>query len=131
MTPFENLPVMGAYNSPTAPVANTIVVHFPAAGSYPYEVDYSECCAGQLALTVAAGNVSSNGIPPTGSLKLSPLNLTAKPTGDTQTLTVDAFDGSGLPVANAGLALIVNGPNNRELSAVTDAAGRAVFTYSG
>lgn len=131
VTPFENLPVMGAYNSPTAPVANTIVVHFPAAGSYPYEVDYSECCAGQLALTVAAGNVSSNGIPPTGSLKLSPLNLTAKPTGDTQTLIVDAFDGSGLPVANAGLALIVNGPNNRELSAVTDAAGRAVFTYSG
>lgn len=131
VTEFESLAVMGAYNSPTAPVANTIVVHFPAAGSYPYEVDYSECCAGQLALTVAAGNVSSNGVPPTGSLKLSPLSLTAKPTGGTQTLTVEAFDGSGLPVANAGIALIVNGPNARELSATTDAAGRATFSYSG
>ncbi|HEV8579091.1 MAG TPA: Ig-like domain-containing protein [Thermoanaerobaculia bacterium] len=131
LTPFESLPVMGAYNSPTAPVANTIVVNFPAAGSYPYEVDYSECCAGQLALTVTAGNVSNHGVPPTGSLKLSPLTLTAKPTGQAQTLTVEAFDGSGLPVANAGLALIVNGPNAREISAVTDAAGRATFSYIG
>ncbi len=130
VTPFESLPVMGAYNSPTAPVANTIVVHFPAAGSYPYEVDYSECCGGQLALTVAAGNLGATGVPPTGSLKLSPLNLTAQPTGGTQTLTVEAFDGSGLAVANAGIALIVNGPNARELSATTDASGRATFSYS-
>ncbi|MEA2561003.1 MAG: mucin9 [Acidobacteriota bacterium] len=128
-TPFENLPVMGAYNAATAPVANRVVVHFPAAGTYPYEVDYSECCAGQLALTVTAGNVSSTGVPPTGSLKLSPINLTAKPTGQAHTLTVEAFDGSGLPVANAGLALIVNGPNAREISALTDAAGRATFSY--
>ncbi|MES1240880.1 MAG: Ig-like domain-containing protein [Acidobacteriota bacterium] len=130
-TPFEKLPVIGAYNAATAPVANRIVVHFPAAGTYPYEVDYSECCAGELALTVTAGNVSSTGVPPTGSLKLSPINLTAKPTGQTQTLTVEAFDGSGLPVANAGIALIVTGPNAREISAVTDAAGRATFSYTG
>jgi RHS repeat-associated protein len=130
VTPFEQLPVIGAYNAPTAPVANTIVVSFPAAGTYPYEVDYSECCAGQLALTIAAGNVSNRGMPPTGSLKLSPINLTAKPTGDTQTLFVDAFDASGLPVANAGLALIVNGPNAREIAGTTDANGRATFSYS-
>ncbi|MGZ5445178.1 MAG: Ig-like domain-containing protein [Thermoanaerobaculia bacterium] len=130
VTPFEQLPVMGAYNAPTAPVANTVVVRFPAAGTYPYEVDYSECCAGQLALTVAAGNVSNRGLPPTGSLKLSPINLTAKPTGETQTLFVDAFDASGLPVGNAGLALIVNGPNAREIAGTTDANGRATFSYS-
>lgn len=130
LTPFENLPVIGAFNAATAPVANTIVAHFPAAGSYPYEVDYSECCAGQLALTVTAGNVSSNGLPPTGSLRLAPINVAAKPTGDTQTFTVDAFDGSGLPVANTGLALIVNGPNAREIAGTTDGAGRATFSYS-
>ncbi|MEO8379140.1 MAG: Ig-like domain-containing protein [Acidobacteriota bacterium] len=130
VTPFEQLAVMGAYNAPTGPVGNTIVVSFPAAGSYPYEVDYSECCGGQLALTVAAGNVSSRGLPPTGSLKLSPLNLTAKPTGQTQTLTVEAFDASGLPVANAGLALIVNGPNAREIPGTTDVTGRATFSYT-
>lgn len=131
LTPFERLSVVGAYNSPTAPVANTIVVHFPAAGSYPYEVDYSECCAGQLALTVAAGNVSSTGIPPTGSLKLNPLAPPTKGTGETQTFTVDAFDGSGLPVANAGIALIINGPNNSETSGTTDASGRATISYVG
>ncbi|HEX2831379.1 MAG TPA: Ig-like domain-containing protein [Thermoanaerobaculia bacterium] len=130
VTPFEQLPVMGAYNAPTAPVANTVVVSFPAAGTYPYEVDYSECCAGQLALTVAAGNVSNRGLPPTGSLKLAPTNLTAKPTGETQTLTVDAFDASGLPVANANLSLVVNGPNAREIPGVTDGNGRATFSYS-
>lgn len=131
VTPFESLPVMGAYNAPTAPVANRIVVHFPQAGIYPYEVDYSECCAGQLALTVAAGNVSSNGVPPTGSLKLTPINLTAKPTGQTQTLTVEAYDGGGAPVANAGIALIVNGPNAREIAGTTDVFGRATFSYTG
>src|SRR5262249_54081538 len=51
--------------------------------------------------------------------------------GGTQTLTVDAFDGSGLAVANAGIALIVDGPNARELSATTDANGHATFSYSG
>jgi RHS repeat-associated protein len=129
-TPFENLEVMGAYNAPTGPVANTIVVNFPAAGTYPYEVDYSECCGGEIALTVAAGNVSNRGLPPTGSLKLSPINLTAKPTGQTQTLTVEAFDGSGLPVEGAHLAIVVSGPNAREIPGVTDASGKATFTYS-
>lgn len=33
-TPFENLPVMGANNRPTAPAAATITVNFPAAGTY-------------------------------------------------------------------------------------------------
>lgn len=130
VTPFEELPVVGAYNAPTSPVANTVVVSFPAAGTYPYEVDYSECCGGQLALTVAAGNVSNRGLPPTGSLKLSPINLTAKPTGQTQTLTVEAFDASGLPVEGANLSVVVNGPNAREIPGVTDATGKATFSYS-
>ncbi|HEX7153857.1 MAG TPA: Ig-like domain-containing protein [Thermoanaerobaculia bacterium] len=126
-TEFEKLPVIASYNAPSAPTANRVVVRFPGPGTYPYEVDYSECCAGQLALTVAAGNV---GMPPTGSLKLGPLTLTAKPAGQTQTLTVDAFDGSGLAVPNAHLGVIINGPNAQELTAITDIAGRAVFTYS-
>jgi RHS repeat-associated protein/uncharacterized repeat protein (TIGR01451 family) len=131
VTEFEKLPVVGAFNAGSGPVGRRVVVRFPAAGTYSYEVDYSECCAGQLALTIAAGNVTGRGVAPTGSLKLGPINLTAKPTGQTQTLTVDAFDGSGAPVANAGIALIVNGPNSREISATTDASGRATFTYTG
>jgi RHS repeat-associated protein len=130
VTEFEGLPVMGCYNSGTSPVAHTIVVYFPAAGTYPYEVDYSECCAGQLALTMAAGNVSNRGMAPTSSLKLTPLSITAKPVGDTQTLTVEARDGSGLVVANAALALVVNGPNFREIPGTTDANGIATFSYT-
>src|SRR5262249_16684986 len=51
-TAFENLPVMGDFNAPTPPAARSVTVHFPAAGSYPYEVDYTECCGGSLALTM-------------------------------------------------------------------------------
>jgi RHS repeat-associated protein len=41
-TPFNNYPVMGAFNAVTSPVANTITVNFPNAGTYPYEVDYAD-----------------------------------------------------------------------------------------
>jgi RHS repeat-associated protein len=130
VTEFEGLPVMGCYNSGTSPVANTVVVRFPAAGTYPYEVDYSECCGGQLALTMAAGNVSNRGMAPTSSLKLMPISIAAKPVGEQQTLTVEARDGSGLTVANAGLSLVVNGSNFREIPGTTDANGIATFSYT-
>lgn len=131
VTEFEKLPVVGAYNAGSGPTGRRVVVRFPAPGTYSYEVDYSECCAGELALTIAAGNVSGRGLAPTGSLKLGPINSAAQPTGTSRTFTVDAFDGSGAPVANVGLALVINGPNGREISATTDASGRATFTYTG
>jgi len=131
VTELEKLPVVGAYNAGSGPTGRRVVVRFPAPGTYSYEVDYSECCAGELALTIAAGNVNGRGLAPTGSLKLGPINPSAKPTGNSQTFTVDAFDGSGAPVANAGLALVINGPNSREIAATTDASGRATFTYTG
>jgi len=36
VTPFTNLPILGAYNVVTPPVGNTVVVNFPAAGTYNY-----------------------------------------------------------------------------------------------
>ena len=131
VTEFEKLPVVGAYNAGSGPTGRRVVVRFPAPGTYSYEVDYSECCSGELALTIAAGNVTGRGVAPTGSLKLGPINPVAKPTGNSQTFTVDAFDGSGAPVANVGLALVINGPNAREINATTDASGHATFTYTG
>ncbi len=130
VTPFESLPVMGAFNSATAPIANTIVVHFPAPGTYPYELDYTECCAGQESLTMAVGQANSKGVPPTGSLVLSPNNPPTLAAGQTQTFTVQASDASGLPVPNAGIALIINGANQQQLSAISDTNGRATFSYS-
>lgn len=130
LTAFENLPVMGAFNSATAPVGNTIVVHFPAAGTYPYELDYTECCGGQEVLTMTVGQTNSKGVPPTGSLTLSPSNPPTLAAGQTQTFSVQASDASGTPVPNAGVALTINGANMQQLSATTDATGRATFSYS-
>ena len=129
-TAFENLPVMGSFNRATAPVANTIVLHFPAPGSYPYELDYTECCAGQEVLTMTVGQSNFKGVPPTGSLTLGPNNPPTLAAGQTQTFTVQASDASGAAVPNAGVALIINGANMQQLSGTTDATGRATFSYS-
>lgn len=52
--PFTNYSVVGSYNTGSSPTPNILVVDFPAAGIYPFELDYSECCAGELALTLTA-----------------------------------------------------------------------------
>jgi hypothetical protein len=64
-TPFSRLPVVGAYNTSTAPTRNDLVVDFPASGVYDFELDYSECCSGELALTLTADGVA---LATTGSL---------------------------------------------------------------
>ncbi|HEX3130445.1 MAG TPA: Ig-like domain-containing protein, partial [Thermoanaerobaculia bacterium] len=131
-TPFENFPVMGAYNTATAPVANSVTVNFPAPGSYPYELDYSECCAGQLAITMTTSTPSGNrGVPPTGSLVISPNSVANPPVGATLNLTITATDASGLSLANLPLTLTVSGANAQVLSGVTGSDGRAAFSYVG
>jgi hypothetical protein len=63
-TPFSGYPVLGAFNQATAPVANSVTINFSAAGVYPVEFDYSECCGGQLAFTVASSDNGGHSIPP-------------------------------------------------------------------
>lgn len=46
----KGYPVMGALNQGTAPSPNDIIINFPVAGTYPLELDYTECCAGFLSL---------------------------------------------------------------------------------
>ncbi|HEY2170226.1 MAG TPA: RHS repeat-associated core domain-containing protein, partial [Candidatus Angelobacter sp.] len=72
----------------------------------------------------------SKGVPPTGSLTLSPNNPPTLAAGQTQTFTVQASDASGAAVPNVGVALIINGANMQQLSATTDVTGRAIFSYS-
>jgi len=50
--PMTGYRVVGAYNQVSAPAQNTVTVNFPAAGTYPIELDYTECCHGQLALVL-------------------------------------------------------------------------------
>jgi RHS repeat-associated protein len=122
--------VVGADNQITfgGPVGNTVVVNFPAAGSYPFELDYFEDQGGQIALTMAVGTV---GAPPTGSLVIAPYNPSSINTGQLETLTVTAKDASGAAVPNLGVALNIDGANQQFLSGTTNSSGVATFTYTG
>ncbi|MDQ6713808.1 MAG: hypothetical protein M3Z28_11570, partial [Candidatus Dormibacteraeota bacterium] len=51
--PFQGYPVMGARNKDIPIGAVNMVVNFPTAGTYPYELDYGTCC-GQDSLTMRA-----------------------------------------------------------------------------
>lgn len=131
LSPFADLPVVGSYNQGSAPTGNSVVVNFPAPGTYPYEVDYNECCGGQESLTMAVSQASSTGVPPTGSLTVTPASPSTLNAGQTQTFTVQAYDASGAAVQNLGVAFIINGANLQQLSGTTDATGRVTFQYSG
>jgi hypothetical protein len=65
--PFTGYQVVGSYNVESAPNQNNLVVAFPAGGSYPFELDYTDCCEGTQALTVLANGAP---IPPTADLAL-------------------------------------------------------------
>ena len=53
-TAFQGYPVAAAFNQGSAGSSNsgTATIHFPAAGTYPYELDYTECAAGELFLVL-------------------------------------------------------------------------------
>ncbi|WP_075072943.1 RHS repeat-associated core domain-containing protein [Longilinea arvoryzae] len=129
-TPFENYAVMGSYNQPSSPTRNSVTVNFPAPGVYPFEIDYTECCGGQLALTLAV-HETGYGVTPTASLVITPNSRQSHPAGEQQDFTVTALDASGLPLPDMTVMLRIRGTNTQELTAVTDAAGNATFAYSG
>ena len=129
-TELEGYPVMGGYNDPTSPSGHSITVDFPRAGEYPYEVDYSECCGGQLAVTMATTQ-SNLGVPPAGNLSLSPVSVSTQPVGGTVNLTVTAMDASGEPIAGLPVDLTVSGANAQQVTGTTNGQGVAVLSYVG
>ena len=54
-SPFQGYPLVGAWNQPSGGAVGTypVTVHFPAPGTYPYEIDYFDCCGQPLSLTLA------------------------------------------------------------------------------
>ena len=131
-TPFGQYPVVGAFS--TSIGGATVTVHFPAAGTYPYELDYVEDGQGLQSLMMSA-SVPNNGlpagVPPGGTLALSPNSVQTQPVGGTQTFTVTATDAAGNPVSNLSIGLVVSLNNTQELGKVTDSNGVATFTYAG
>jgi RHS repeat-associated protein/uncharacterized repeat protein (TIGR01451 family) len=131
VTPFQGYPWMGDFNGPTSPVANSITVHFPAPGSYPYEVDYDECCGGEVALTMATSS-TGHGVAPAGNLTITPQTVPTQPVGQAVKLTVAAMDASGLAIANLPVTMTITGANAQDpITATTDANGIAVISYVG
>src|SRR5262249_3488000 len=118
---------MGAYNQPGAPSPTAIVVNFPAAGVYLYEVDYAEG-GGPLVLTMT---VSGATVAPAGALTLTPISVTPQSSGQSQTFTLTATDAGQTAVANLAVTLTITGVNPQQLNATTDANGHATFTYTG
>jgi RHS repeat-associated protein len=129
VTPFEQYPVMGGIDSGNSASGNQVVVNFPAAGTYPFELDYTECCGPPLVLTMTQGASSPTGIAPTGSLVLSPNSLAPLPVGSSQSFTVLASDGAGNPVPNLSVGLVIQGADNEQLSESTNPSGMATFNY--
>jgi hypothetical protein len=71
--PFTGYTIVGSYNVESTPNQNNLVVGFPSAGNYPFELDYSDCCEGTLALTALANGMP---IPPTPALALDVKGVT-------------------------------------------------------
>ncbi|MHB8857268.1 MAG: DUF7948 domain-containing protein [Bellilinea sp.] len=130
MTPFENYPVMGSVNVPTSPVRNSVTVNFPAPGVYPFEIDYSECCGWQQALTLAVRE-TGYGVTPTAALVISPNAQQSHSIGQQQTFTITALDASGAALGNMPVLLRVQGINSQEIFAVTDGTGQVAISYTG
>lgn len=129
VTPFTNLPIVGAYNVVTAPTGNSVVVNFPAAGTYDYELDYFECCGPPLVLTMATGQ-NNTGVAPIGAVTLSPTSPSSQTAGQSQTFTAAVTNAAGAALQNITVDLVVFGANQLQLSATTDATGHATFQYT-
>ncbi len=135
-TPFENYPVMGAYNAATSASARTITVNFPAPGVYPFEIDYTDGGGWQRALIVADTQTGLM-ITPATALTITPFSgLTSKVwpidgvPGTPQVFTARLVDASGLPMAGVQVTFRVRGLNAQEYTTVTDSNGQAVFTLT-
>jgi len=64
-SPFQGYPLVGAWNQPSGTSVGTysVTVHFPAAGVYPYELDYFDCCGQPLSLTLAIAKFNEDTAP--------------------------------------------------------------------
>jgi len=131
VTAFNSYPIMGAYNVGGWASARTFIVQFPAAGNYPFEADYSECCGWPAAFVVSYTTTTESVVGPAGSLILTPASVPSASTGVPQTLTLTATDGSGSPVAELPVTLTITGNDPQQLVSTTDLGGHAQFAWTG
>ncbi len=132
LTAFQSFPVVGANYFAVVSSPDAVTVHFPAPGTYPYEIDWNECCGDGLNLAVTVATPGGTvGIPQTESLVLSPNTNQALTAGGQQSFTVTATDAAGHPVANQAVQLAVSGANAQQVTGTTNASGQATLSYTG
>ena len=130
VTPFEQYNIVGCYNGPEGVTGTATVINVPMPGTYQYELDYFEADGGQEVITMALGS-NGPGAAPTGSLAITPINPAQINTGQVETLTIQASDGSGAPVPNAEVSIFIYGANEQFLSGTTNSSGQATLQYTG
>jgi RHS repeat-associated protein len=113
-SPLMGYPVVGAWNTTSHGGNVQVTVNFPAAGTYPIELDYTECCGGGLSLLLMTSNlgpiqqpgayapVPQTFGPADGSLAENPTAFLGEPvntaSGNFYTEAVDAgLSGIGVP----------------------------------
>ena len=140
---FENLPVMAALNGyHGVGIPSCVTVNFPAAGTYPFELDYNQTYRSQMSLvmTVLAsgqtcptqGAPQVSAVPPTGALSLSNISSDPTPnTSGTQEFRARAVDAANAPIAGLEVVLMVSRVNQQELRATTNSNGEVDFSFVG
>ncbi len=127
-SPFNNYPVMGGVNQRSAPAASTITVNFPAAGAYPYELDYAKGGDNKLTLTLLATGAP---IPAAALLTLTPATAPSITAGQVQQVTLTATDADGVVLTNLPVAFSVTGTNAQTRLLTTNGVGQVDFAYVG
>jgi len=123
-----SLPVVAAYNEQTPPTTQTFVVNFPAAGSYPFELDYTTSGGVDLTLVLSG---DSGPVPPSTALLLAPYAVSTLAGGQLQTFTVTAVNSDGSAAQGLPVILTIAGYNAQTRTATTGATGAASITYQG
>jgi len=126
--------VIGALNQSTAPNPNDIMVNFPAAGTYPIELDYAECCAGTVSITLAFGGTIVPPAPPappsTHTTAITYNGDLSSDFNDPAHLSAALLDTSvspAVPVSNEAVTL---GLGAQSCSGTTDSSGVAACTVT-
>jgi RHS repeat-associated protein len=113
-TPFNGYPTMAAWNTTSTGSSSSgpATIHFPAAGVYPFELDYTECKAGPLFLDLLTQQFTAqtsplsiyvgyaDGLRAGGSIFPFPWN--GSPNTTFEGCTGCTYDGGAIRIDNSG-----------------------------
>ena len=119
---------MGGVNQRQLPAAQTITVNFPAAGNYPYELDFAKGGDPRVTLTMLADGAP---IPAAALLTLTPARVPSTTAGAIATFNVMAVDAGGFALSNLPVTFSVAGQNEQIRTTTTDGVGAAGVAYTG